>query len=276
MIPVPYIRDSKRCAFTPIFVPGEQYQFYINFNDPVSDPASGDFRLQLYNYKNELIDADAGTIKTDVVKLDFYNLIISLDFPAAASGQYYFLIRDIVADVIKATSNYIYVENDPEIYSIITSYVAWRHKYNMDGIRYESNPNYYNLMRLPIVQVDFQFENEVKQYRNVTDRKLRNTKSYKDEVVKLETYYLDIEGHKAASHLFDHDTIFINGINVTAKSSYVRDNGTGNQKLTKGFVDAIIDDTIQLPESIATDTYYWIDSNGDRIIDGDDIRIRHT
>jgi hypothetical protein len=257
MLAEAYIKDKGRCV-GPVFVPGEEYKFYINFDEPISDPSFANFRLDLMNERDQLTQAAVGTLTKDVIDPDHYNLIVTVNLPLTIrDGNFYFAIWDTVAAVQKARSSMILVANDH--FQESTMYVAFRNKFDLNGIKYEQNPGFWNKLRLPLIQIDYQFEGERKQYRNVSNGKLRSIKNYVDEVATIESYWFSREMHRAASAMYDHDTIFMNNVSVTPKTAYQRENNQQSM-ISKGNIQVILDETIPVPEDVYTDITYRIET----------------
>ncbi len=216
---ISYAKDQNRCA-GPVYFPGELYTFYINFDKPISDPDFEYFRLDLRkDGSDDAIAEDIGKLLKDSVNANFYNIRASYLFPDVRFGWYRLAIIDTVTEVTKALSNPILCEERDQVKN--TAYVVYRHKKDLYNFRYEANPNFWNKIRLPMVQTGFRIESERKQYRNVTNRRLRNYKNYKDEVIRIESYYTDEDGHRAFASLYDHDTIFIDSTFIVPKDAYV-------------------------------------------------------
>ena len=244
-----YKRDIDR-GFGAFFFPGQFYAFYLNFSNPVSDPDFANFRLDLRRAEagSVAIATDIGTLTQDFIDPPyniFYSIIIEIaNFPGVPFGWYQFAIVDTVSNETKAVSSLILVEEQ----SMVKNYarITWRNSINREGINYEGNPDFYNTLTVPLIQTDFNIEQDRKTYRNVSDRKLRAYKAFIDEVVKIESYYYDEEGHKAIAKIFDNDQIWLDLTNAVAKDVYqIEDRALS--VVSKGFVNAILDDSIPHP-----------------------------
>lgn len=211
---------------TPIYVPGEDYAFYINFTKPISDPDFANFRLRLYK-GTVLIEDDLGELLQDVVQagtggVNLYNIYCSFAFPDVKNGQYQFVIYDVVNDVEKCRSNVILCERDE--YDRITSTVIFRHDENKFNYYFENLPNFFLKYRVPIVKIETQFESDKEVYRSASNSRFRNINSYLDKVRTLESYYFDDDAHEAAATVYDMRYIFINNIRIVTKSGYTIQN----------------------------------------------------
>jgi hypothetical protein len=229
---------------------GQEYSFYINFDTPISDPDFANFRLDLRRADAGSVPflTDIGTLTQDFIDAPFnvfYNILCLFTFPTGVPfGMYQFAIYNTSTAATMAVSSMIQVE-EPEMVRN-TARVTFRHSINRNNINYEGNPDFYQSFTLPLIQTDFTIDQERKQYRNVSDRRLRNYKSYKDEIAKIESYYFDEEGHKAMSDVYDHDEIFLDLNHVTPKDVYaIEDRPT--YQLSKGSINVIVDETIPHP-----------------------------
>lgn len=237
--------------FGPLFFPFETYSFYINSDAPTSDPDFDNFRLDLRDVEDNLIHADLGPLQRDFVNQDFYRIYCTFSFPEIPFGWYKLAIYDHVKDVTKCTSNMIQVEESSLASNIAR--IFYRNESNLYNINYEGLPGFYNIFTLPLIQTEFQIETERKQYRNVTDRKLRNLKNYRDDTYKIESYYFDETAHRAIAAAYDHDTIFIDETFVVPKDNYQVESNP-QSVLSKGSITVIADVTVvhPLPDMVKT------------------------
>lgn len=235
-----YIKDNDKC-FTPVYAPGELYSFYINFDVPTNDPDFGNFALNLYK-GDELIFEDVGTLENHVVKgVDLYNIFCNFEFPDVPNGQYQFVIEDAVNGIEKCRSNVILCERDE--FELITQNFVYYDEENIFNFYYELLPDYKNRFRLPLAMVDYQYETERTQYRNVSDNRLRNLTSFRDKVAKIESYGFDQAAHDAITAAYEHEYIFINGAGITPKSAYQVVTNQ-NSTITKGTIDVYLNGNV--------------------------------
>lgn len=233
-----YAKNHGRCA-GPIFIPEEVYSFYINFEEPVNDPAFADFRLDLIQ-NGVLVLAGIGTLSMDVLVTGFYNIKCAFSFPAGVlHGKYNLRIYNTGTATTLATSNIIEVYDAADVGN--TAFVAYRHKYNKYEFRYEENPTFYNKFRLALIQVNEQQFSERKQYRNVSNRRLRNLKSYKDQIITIESYYFTSLMHAAISAMYEHDEIYVDNTFVVPKGAYEIEENR-QSVITKATCDVIVDE----------------------------------
>lgn len=212
-----YARDNGRC-FMPPFLSNEGYSFYINFDQPISDPGFTNFRLGLVDANDEIIAFDIGELKQDFTYSNIlYNIYCDFMFPLVPRGYYRLCIYDVsLGNHIKIRSNPIQVNTDIIKY---TTFVHWRNQYNQDNYQFENLPNFYNRIRLPLFVIEEQYETDRKQYRNSTNsRQFRNIKQYTDKLLKIEAYWFDQPARDALSFITELDTVFFNNTLHTFKS----------------------------------------------------------
>jgi hypothetical protein len=258
-----YIQDANKC-FGPIMFPGESYAFYINADEPLSDPNFDTFRLDIMNdATGQVVLTGIGDLEKDEITADFYNIWSSFVCPLLPFGWYRLVIRDTSDDTVKAVSNLINIEEQDKV--INTALVAYRNEENKYNFRYEENPDYYNRIRVPLVQVAYKIENDRKQYRNVSDRRLRNLNSYKDFLVTLESYNYNEFGHVAMSSVYDHSDIFVDNHFIIPKENYQIDDER-RSAFSKGTIDVYVDLTQAVPAQAIVPDEYLVDNEIDEIL----------
>lgn len=258
-----YVRDQTRC-FGPVLFPGEVYAFYINFTDPVNDPGFDNFRLDIMNDKTGARVAQGiGILEKDEGENGFYNILCSYQCPNLPFGWYRLVIWDTAENSVKAVSNTLQLEERAAVKN--TAFVVWRNNENIYNYRYEENPFFYNKIRLPLIQLGMvrpQLDRD--QYRNVSDKRLRNLRGYKDLVVKLESYYFDEFGHLAISDVYEHDTIFVDNHFIVPKEAYQIDENVRSM-LNKGSIECYVLD-VEPPAEAAALPEYLVDNTIDEIL----------
>jgi len=242
-----YKKDRGRLC-GPVYFAQEEYSFYLNMNTKTSDPDFANFRLDL-RLMGDTVAAvqDIGQLLQDIDSLGFYNIYSSFAFPQVLPGWYEYVIYDYVNDIVKAVSNPLLVQE--ELLTENTAIFSYRDSSNKYGVNFEGMPDFWLRVRLPIIQIDWQPDTERKQYRNVTNRRLRNLRNYKDETVKLQGYKLTEDMHRALSCIFDHDQVFVNDSFIVAKGVYTVQ--TNDRSIfSNGSIDVVVDETVALPESL--------------------------
>lgn len=212
-----YVKNKCK-ILTPVYVPGEKYSFYLNFDKPTTDPNFNNFLLCIYDLHDNRMVTDIGPLQKDIVTSTLYNIFCLFQMPALANGNYVFAIWDSVNDIVKCKSNKILVLN--EDYAQNTAILSFRNTRNLYGYDYENLLDFFQQFRLPLIKVEYQYDVDRTQYRNVSNRQLRNLISYVDKVVKVESYYYDEDAHDAAAILYQHDQIYIDGIQYVPKDAY--------------------------------------------------------
>lgn len=240
-----YAQDKKR-AFGPIFFAGEYYSFYINLNNPTTDSGFSSWELLLYSTESDVfINIPGATMTKDLVLASYYNVIIKIPaFPSVKFGLYQFVIRNrfTLNEIVR--SSYFDVEEISKAPNVAR--VFYRHTRNKFGFNYEANPTFYNIITLPLIQIDYNIDTDRTQYRNITDRRVNNIKSYTDKIIKIESYNFDEQGHEAMAAIYEHDTVFINRKFIVAKDSYTVA-ARISSVLAKGSINVYVDDSIVNP-----------------------------
>jgi hypothetical protein len=207
------IKSPKRF---PVYVPGEQYSFYINFERPISDGGFNNFRLHLISCENDSLIENFANLEKDQVNEAQYNIYAEFTFPVAADGVFKFGIWDNSQNKYKAISNTFTIYSDVTK----TAVLKYRSPYDYERFGYSRLPEYFNVFRLPLILIDLQYESQKSQYRNVSDRKFRNYRSYRDKVIKVESYYFDENSHEAISCAYEHEVLIINDQLFVPKGGY--------------------------------------------------------
>lgn len=244
-----YKKDANRNQGFPVYLSREAYTFYLNLDIPTNDPDFDNFRFDLMDARaQEVVAADIGVLEKDIVSDDFYNIKCSFVFPEDIRfGLYTFRIYDHVNAVVKATSNIIVVE-DPDK-AVNTAIISFRNNIDLYGVRFEANPDFWMRVRMPIIQLSISQQKDLKQYRNVTNRRLRNLKSYKDEIATIESYYMREETHKAMSCIYDHSDIWMNDYFVVPKTDYTIQERI-ESIVTKATIDVVVEEDEEMPQSL--------------------------
>lgn len=228
MIKNPYPQIKQH--FTPIYISGESYSFYINFDNPISDAGFAGFKLDIYN-GSTLIAANIGVLQKDIVKDTFYNIYCNFVFPVIPNGSYQFVITSGATE--KCRSNCILAQNDAQDVSVVVKY---RSKDDFFGYGYSRLDTYQNIFRLPFFKVDYQYETQIDQYVNDNNDKRRNLDTNSFKFIKVETYFLDEDAHDAARAMFKHGSIDIGDEFYIAKTPYQVETNVG-ASLVKGTVE---------------------------------------
>lgn len=238
-IPKLYERSFNNKKF-PVYVPGEEYSFYLNSDEPLTDPNFVNFRLNLIpcDSTREVIQ-NIGQLKKDGIDdLQYRIYCDSFIFPATEKGHYKFGIFDVDSQIYKAISNVFTVEETNKN----TTLVRYRSPYDFMEFGYSRLPGFYNVFRLVLSIIDEQYESEKSQYRNVSNNKFRNYKSYRDKVVTVESYFFDEDTHEAMSAVYEHEEIILNGLVYIAKDAYQIEVAP-DKKYKKGSINLYVDET---------------------------------
>lgn len=253
----PYVRNWNR-KFTPLYVAGENYSFYINPDKPIDYLESGIF-IELWLIKTD---------NTPVIKVgnmyrlfpdealssyvSYHLFIPDFVFPHVPDGEYYFQVIDPAVPKELCRSNII-LANSTQDCILNTTLVKYRHNDALYNIRYDlltdlsvrglpAEP-YYNKFRLPINQIGApEVRSERTQYRQASNgRELRNSKSFRDIVIKLEFYWADDRDFEALSAMLEHNEIYISGNRVIDMTQVKIEKPTDASKLSKGTFEVIVD-----------------------------------
>lgn len=236
----------------PTYLQGEQYSFYLNFDTPTSDPDFDNFKLGLYatsdNILGDRVVDELATLNKDMVSAIQYNIWAEYIIPeTVADGFYCLVIYDSTDDSIKCQSNFIGIgasvgSNDK------TVRVVYRNDQNIYNTQYENLPDFYQRVRLPVYVINKQFESNREQYRNVSDRQIRNIRSDADELHTLQFQWLDDYAHRAICAMWEQTDVFINGNFYVPKGNYNFEYNT-RFKVKLGNIDAYLEQANALIET---------------------------
>ena len=242
----PYIKDVNS-YFTPIYRPSESYSFYMNLDLTTAD--SSDFGLWLIDINANQLKylGDMSKVYTGgTVAYDLY--INNFVFPTndtsgayIADGQYYFQIWNNTTNIEACRSNIIQASSNC---LDTTSYVRFRHNDQLYGYRYDLLPNFYNVFRLPINQINtVDVKSTREQYRQSSNgRELRNSKSFRDLVLTLEFYWADDDDFEAVSAMLEHTDIYIAENRIISMEQVKVEKPMFQSKLSKGMFNVIVDE----------------------------------
>ena len=211
----PYVRNIGK-VFTPMYLAGERYSFYINFADI---PMSESFNHSLYlidAQTNEQVEFIIGLQSLYVVTPNIaYHLYSTFVFPYVEDGQYYLQVWDNTTKSERCRSNLIIVDSNV-LYN--TSYCQFQHNDILFGVRYDLLPaNFFQRFRLTINVIKApDIVSTREEYRQSSgQRDLRITKSFRDISLTYEMYFAGQEDYEALSAMLEHSNIIINGRQLT-------------------------------------------------------------
>lgn len=215
-----YLKDDR--VFTPIYLPGESYAFFVNTKYALTDPNFDTFELRLLDVDGNIIHTFvAGTLlkvgyfTSTPGPSDPYQIYAKFVFPYIPVGQYFFQIFDTLTAGERVRTNYIICETENIDKSLRIKY---RNTTNRDGFNYEWLAKYYNIFRVTITQVDYQPNSDKTEYRNISDGKKRTLHTYLDNSYKIQAYHFDENALKALAVALEHDTLIIQGKKVNIKN----------------------------------------------------------
>ena len=275
LIEMGYLYDPFRQSM-PVYVKGEQYSFYINFDtNPLTRPedVGEKYKLRIINAKDELQETigQVGKLVLSTTGIEYpYHLYCKyFDMSTITyTGVYRFAICLYdTPDVITYISNCIMIAGDDV--KDFTNYMQFRNDYNLLNFYYELLPvplvlePFYQRFRLVLNKIKFSFDSEIKQYRRASDRSLRNYNYDIDKIIKLETHWFSEDDHDAAVTMLQHRELYANTIEILQKSDYNVDS-KANLNISKGEVDVIRTGVIySFTDPISEDPDFNDDFNND-------------
>lgn len=248
-----YVKNPNQCQPACVFIPGEEYGFYINTaNGFTYTPAN--LRLDILNGRTgALVYTGVTTMSGHLVtgSATNRNYYTTFTFPTIAKGMYRFRLYDTSAATVRFTSNLFEVLS-PIGGSIIigpgdfsgsdfyftdfytqsttfqteddylrnTMYVQYKTDRRFYDFYWHLVPSFYQKLRIRMNQIDSQPEDEKEIYVEQYSGKPRNFVSEQKWVYTLETYYYDEGMHKAAYVMSLHDNLIINSKVYYTKSTY--------------------------------------------------------
>jgi hypothetical protein len=209
-LPKGYDRQNKTNRIhTPIVSPLEEFAFYINFDQPLTDPDFSFYRLGLFNVQG-LVMADIAPLQKHDITTGVYNIYASVELPGGIDfGVYYLMIYR------QDTNAIIMVSNPIELMSLQQAKcdsvrLQHKHGYNIYNYYYELVPFYINKIRLKLYRIDNQADGNLTQYRAVSTGRLRNVSFELDKFIVFEAYYFDDLAHDGMMVWQAHGFITIN------------------------------------------------------------------
>lgn len=267
----PYLKNKGR-FFTPVYLPGEDYSFYVNFDNAVSEVPTGIFwefwlikpdGTQVFKIAPSVyfLFLDSGFVTYDIFVPNFV-------FPRVPDGEYYFQIYnpDTASEILR--SNLILCSSSC---LLNTTPVKFKHDDRIYGIRYDlletrtgfTQP-FYQKFRLPFNQIGaIDVSSDRESYRESSNgRDLRNSKSFRDIKITLEFYFADDEDFEAVSAILEHNEIYISGNRIINMSQIKVEKPSHVSALSKGTFTVIVDEYNK--------DYDSLDGYGDFILWGGD------
>jgi hypothetical protein len=228
-----YLYDKFRQSM-PIYTTGEYYSFYLNFDvNPLTKPEDVNerFKLRLIDSKDEFVSDSLGDVKKlilSTVGAEYpyhlyckYFTVTGLDF----TGTYRLAICDYDApDTVYYVSNCVMLQE--EEVKEFTNYFQFRNDVNFDNFYYELLPvpvlleAFYQRFRIVVNKIEYQYDEDIKQYRRASDRTLRNYRYDVDKIIKIESHWFSEDDHDAMVVMLQHREVYINTLGVLQKSDY--------------------------------------------------------
>lgn len=214
-----YVRDPRHVT-TPVCIPGESYSFVIN-DTYFSDPNRDALELQIRDVDDNLAASGFATLLfvNPFFTGPLFQIYSTYPFPRIANGYYQYAIYSNAESRVVLRSNPILVESEITDTTMILE--VWNDS-PIYGIPYDLLIGPVNAfkqrVRLSLSQIDEQFESEKTTYRNVTDRKLRNLKNYRDRNVKVEARLFDDDAFEALTAALEHEHVEIDGLTLEPKT----------------------------------------------------------
>ncbi len=236
-IPKGYDRqDKKNKIHTPIVCPLEDFAFYINFDQPLTDPDFSTYRLGLFNWAG-LVQADIATLQKHDITTGVYNIYCSsVQLPGGIDFGIYFLMiyrQDTNAIIMVSNPIELMALQDAKCESVRLQH---KHGYNIYKYYYELVPLYINKIRLRIYKIDDQADGNLVQYRAVSTGRLRNVSFELDKFITFESYYFNDLANEGMYVWQTHGFITINDKFFLPKSLFKRQFDP-KKKLMKGTIE---------------------------------------
>lgn len=235
----PYVRDENR-KFTPVYLPGETYSFYFNPDDLIDDAVPGEMNLFILDANGSQV-FDLGVTNRVFINPVCYHVWKTFVFPPLPDGQYFFQLYDNFTANEKARSEVVLV-----VFNCVdrTCVLKFRHNDNLYNVFYNLLPDdFYQIFRLPLSQVELQYQSERTQYRQSSNgRNIRTSKSFRDQKLTIEAYWFDDESHQALSAALEHNEVFIDGYKVMNVKQITVDRQTPFSNLTKSNFEILLDE----------------------------------
>ncbi len=239
----PYVRNWNR-KFTPIYTPGENYSFYINFDEMPDDPSAPHLILRIIKTDGTFvcnIPAALSTLYIAGLGIGYHLYSNDFVFPYIADREYYFQIWNNSYGYEMCRSNIILVNSDCYY---TTTPVKFRHNDQLFGVRYDLLPDFYQKFRIPFNQIHApEFKADRDQYRESSNgRELQNSKSFRDIILTIEMFFSDDRDLEAVSAILEHNEIFISGNRLISMNQIKIDKPSEQSKLSKATFEVIVND----------------------------------
>lgn len=242
----PYVKNHYR-KFTPIYIPGENYSFYINSDKPI------DYQIAFLPLELWIVNPNTGAQIAGVCQLmrlfiagttGYHLYSPDFVFPRTVpDGEYQFQVYDPAYSLELCRSNLILVDSSAQCV-LSTTPVKFRHNDQLYGVRYDLLSDFFQKFRIPFNQVRApEFRSSREQYRQSSNgRELRNSKSFRDIVLTLEMYWAGDEDFGGVSAMLEHDEVYISGNRLICMTQIKTEKPTEFSNLQKGTFEAIVND----------------------------------
>lgn len=236
--PKPYrLNKQKAKNHYPCIVNGEQFSFYLNFENDYANPNFTSFKLYVIDIYGVVQDDVAPLLQVMAADGVSYFIYANVTLAGLTPGAYRLAIVNVndagrilfVSQEIKVITTAVALQE--------TFQVVYKASVNMYRFLYESIPDYVHQIRLRMNVLEENPEGELAQYRAASSGKLRNVYVELDLALKLETYWFDDLAHRAVFTFQVHDYIFLNGKSYLVKTLYKPNWGNPAMWTSKGLLE---------------------------------------
>lgn len=230
-----YRINKRKRKHYPVVCNNEEFTFYINFEEPYTDPNFADFRLDLINNVG-VVQSNIGPLNKQDLGDGVYNIYSAVTLVGVPIGKYRLAIRNATNDAI------VFISNELEVMSLddakcYTTRVQFRASFNMYRYFYLIDlDDFLNTIRLRLYKVDQQSDGTLAQYRAVSSGRLRNVSLELDRLLVFESYFFDDLANRAMEIFAVHDTILLNTKPFIAKGLFKADYVVSNN-VNKGRIE---------------------------------------
>lgn len=207
----------------PVFISGEDYSLYLNLDKDYGLTANSiNFNLWVNNMNGDMeLAAFPFTFEPVLTPTGYYQLIVKFKMLGNYSGLGQLVIADedgmrwfvsdpcLFGDSLMKRTNFIKFTNDRNLGN-----------FYYKTIKDNTGKKVYQSMRLFLVKKEIDINQDIKQYRNATDRTLRNVHFDTDKIYVLKIATVKEEDIDAiAFTLVPSSEIYINGFGLKAKTA---------------------------------------------------------
>lgn len=197
----------------PILITNEEYSFYLNFDKDYELGINTNKKLVLLSCElTEIEDIDNCIIDL----IGSYQLFVTFLKSTVHRGAYRLGLKDTVSNQLLIYSDILLLDD-----SLVnnSNYFIYKGAYDTELMKWSLIGDKYIKVRVLLTKGEIDYDQDIKQYRDVTTKSLRNITFYSDKFVQLKMYNVSEDFMDSIVELIQCYTFLVSGYKGTVKGA---------------------------------------------------------